>query len=66
MSYKKKEEGILKMMESEEYISKNKNLQKEINSFPVLIDRSVFKKTQEEKNELKKLKYEYKHNPQRK
>lgn len=66
MSYKKqKEESILKMMESEEYISKNKRLLEEINSYPVDIDRSVFKKTPEEKDELKKLKYEHKHNPKR-
>lgn len=66
MSYKKKDESILKMMESEEYIVKNKALYAEINSFSVNIDRSVFQKTQEEKDLLKTLKYEYKHNPKRK
>lgn len=57
-----KENTLKDFIDSEEYILRNKKLQEEINAFPVNIDYSCFKKTPQEKMELKELKANYKLN----
>lgn len=63
----KEEFSIKKFMETPEYELKNRLLKEEINKpeHKVNIDRSVFQKTKEEKEILKTLKYNHKHNPKR-
>lgn len=63
--HKNQEFNIKKFMESEEYVQKNKKLKEDINSFPLKIDYSCFKKTPQEKNLLAQAKYDYKNNPKR-
>lgn len=55
--------NIKTFMQSAEYQQKRYAIQREINSTPVIIDRSVFRKTKEEKEALAiaKLTYKNKH-----
>lgn len=58
--FKKEEINIKKFMESEEYTILRKNMQEEINKYPVKIDKECFKKTEQEKIDLLNAKNSYK------
>jgi hypothetical protein len=51
-----------KLTETKEYIEKNTSIKKELNSYKVDIDKTVFSKTAEEKEAIKKLKNVFKAN----
>jgi len=55
-----KEVTIKQYMETNDYKQKNENLQKEINSHPLQIDRACFQKTKLEKEISKAAKSEWK------
>ena len=52
--------NIKKFMETNEYQNKRAAMQAEINSYPIDIDRSCFKKTLAEKEQLATAKMNYK------
>lgn len=52
--------GFLKEKVDTSYEKKREELKKYINSFPLVVDREVFKKTKEEKELVNKLKRRFK------
>ena len=48
--------SVKEFLESPAYLREKEKLQREINSYPLVIDRSVFKKTKEEKDKTLEMK----------
>lgn len=51
---------ITKEVVNHQYEQRNEQLKKYINSFPLVIDRTVFKKTKKEKELVNKVKLQFK------
>ena len=51
---------VAKVAKNTSYEQRNEALKKYINSFPLVIDRTVFKKTKKEKELVNKVKLEFK------